>query len=42
MLSNDIQLEKKDYYHGTAVTSIIVDGPKGNPIIVVNSIETKE
>lgn len=31
MLSNDIQLEKKDYYHGTAVTSIIVDGPKGNP-----------
>ena len=31
MLSNDIQLEKKDYYHGTAVTLIIVDGPKGNP-----------
>ncbi len=31
MLSNDIPLEEKDYYHGTAVTSIIVDGPKGNP-----------
>lgn len=33
MLSNDIQLKKKDYYHGTAVTSIIVDGPKGNPSV---------
>ena len=31
MLSKDIPLEQKDYYHGTAVTSIIVDGPKGNP-----------
>lgn len=31
MLSDDIPLDKKDYYHGTAVTSIIVDGPKGNP-----------
>ena len=31
MLSSDIELEKSDYYHGTAVTSIIVDGPKGNP-----------
>ncbi len=31
MLSEDIPLEKRDYDHGTAVTSIIVDGPKGNP-----------
>lgn len=30
MLPKDIELEKEDYYHGTAVTSIIVDGPKGN------------
>lgn len=40
MLSNDIQLEKKDYYHGTAVTSIIVDGPKGNPRIILEEIKT--
>ena len=31
MLSVEIELEDKDFYHGTAVTSIIVDGPKGNP-----------
>lgn len=31
MLDENIPLEKKDYYHGTAVTSIIVDGPRGNP-----------
>lgn len=31
MLPPEISLEKKDFYHGTAVTSIIVDGPKGNP-----------
>ena len=31
MLPPEIGLEKKDFYHGTAVTSIIVDGPKGNP-----------
>lgn len=33
MLPAEIPLEKKDFYHGTAVTSIIVDGPKGNPIL---------
>lgn len=33
MLPREIDLEKKDYYHGTAVTSIIVDGPKGNPTL---------
>ncbi|MBR1801885.1 S8 family peptidase [Candidatus Saccharibacteria bacterium] len=26
-----IKLEERDYYHGTAVTSIIVDGPRLNP-----------
>lgn len=31
MLPPEIGLEKKDFYHGTAVTSIVVDGPKGNP-----------
>ena len=31
MLPKEIDFEKKDFYHGTAVTSIIVDGPKGNP-----------
>lgn len=30
MLPPEISLEKEDFYHGTAVTSIIVDGPKGN------------
>lgn len=31
MLVDNIPLEKEDYYHGTEVSSIIVDGPKGNP-----------
>jgi len=31
MLPDDIPLEPKDFEHGTAVTSIIVDGPRGNP-----------
>ena len=31
MLDPDIPLLPKDYYHGTEVTSIIVDGPRGNP-----------
>ena len=31
MLPKEITLDKKDFYHGTAVTSIIVDGPRGNP-----------
>ena len=31
MLPEEIILDKKDFYHGTAVTSIIVDGPRGNP-----------
>lgn len=31
MLSEDIPLRKEDFYHGTEVTSIIVDGPAGNP-----------
>ncbi|MGN0395083.1 MAG: S8 family peptidase [Coprococcus sp.] len=31
MLPEEIELERRDYYHGTAVSSIIVDGPKGNP-----------
>lgn len=31
MLPPEISFDEKDYYHGTAVTSIIVDGPKGNP-----------
>ncbi|WP_033120689.1 S8 family peptidase [Oscillibacter sp. ER4] len=31
MLDPDIPLQKSDYYHGTEVTSIIVDGPRGNP-----------
>lgn len=30
MLPPEIEFEKQDYKHGTAVTSIIVDGPKGN------------
>lgn len=33
MMSKDIVLEKRDYAHGTAVSSIIVDGPKGNPLL---------
>ena len=31
MLVDNIPLEAGDYYHGTEVSSIIVDGPKGNP-----------
>lgn len=31
MLDPNIPLEKEDYYHGTEVSSIIVDGPYGNP-----------
>ena len=31
MLNPDIPLQAKDYIHGTEVTSIIVDGPRGNP-----------
>lgn len=30
-IDDSIPLQPKDYYHGTAVTSIIVDGPRGNP-----------
>ena len=30
MLSPDIELRPQDYYHGTAVSSIIVDGVRGN------------
>jgi len=31
MLSEDIPLSPSDYKHGTAVSSIIVDGPSSNP-----------
>ncbi len=31
MLPKDIQLSPSDYKHGTAVSSIIVDGPSANP-----------
>lgn len=31
MLDSNIPLRDEDYHHGTEVTSIIVDGPKGNP-----------
>lgn len=31
MLDPNIPLRKEDFHHGTAVTSIIVDGVKGNP-----------
>ncbi|MFL0247341.1 S8 family peptidase [Candidatus Clostridium stratigraminis] len=30
-LSSDIEIEEEDYKHGTAVSSIIVDGPAFNP-----------
>mgnify|MGYP000013833487 CR=1 FL=1 len=30
-IHEDITIEDKDYDHGTEVTSIIVDGPRGNP-----------
>lgn len=31
VISDDIPLDQRDYTHGTAVTSIIVDGPSFNP-----------
>lgn len=31
MVSSDIELSQDDYFHGTAVSSIIVDGPSTNP-----------
>lgn len=31
MLNSSIPLTAEDYLHGTAVSSIIVDGPRGNP-----------
>lgn len=31
MLDENIPIEQKDYYHGTEVSSIIVDGPSFNP-----------
>lgn len=31
MISNDIPKNSRDYYHGTSVSSIIVDGPRLNP-----------
>lgn len=31
MLSKDIEIRAEDRWHGTAVDSIIVDGPRGNP-----------
>lgn len=31
MVSRDIELSQDDYFHGTAVSSIIVDGPSINP-----------
>lgn len=31
MLDDSIPLTEQDYVHGTEVTSIIVDGPRGNP-----------
>ena len=33
MLDPNIAIHKEDYMHGTAVSSIIVDGPKGNPLL---------
>lgn len=33
MLSSDIPLTQSDYFHGTAVSSIIVDGPSSNPLM---------
>lgn len=33
MLPPEIEFEKRDYKHGTAVTSIIVDGPRGNEML---------
>lgn len=31
MIASDIPVDKNDYFHGTAVTSLIVDGPTFNP-----------
>lgn len=31
MLDKNIPVSSEDYYHGTAVSSILVDGPRGNP-----------
>lgn len=31
MIDEEIPVQPTDYYHGTAVTSVIVDGPRGNP-----------
>lgn len=33
MVDSDIQLESEDYRHGTAVSSLIVDGPSINPLL---------
>ena len=33
MLGDDIELDARDYTHGTEVTSIIVDGPTINPML---------
>lgn len=33
MLGQDFPLRREDFYHGTAVTSIIVDGPRANPLL---------
>ena len=32
-LPPDVQPQPQDYYHGTGISSIIVDGPKGNPAL---------
>lgn len=31
MLDENIPISSEDYYHGTAISSILVDGPYGNP-----------
>lgn len=35
LVSNDIEKNAKDYEHGTAITSILVDGPTINPIFKI-------
>ena len=35
-ISDDIELQNEDLFHGTAVTSIIVDGPTFNPALQDN------
>ena len=37
MLGDGIELDARDYTHGTEVTSIIVDGPTINPMLAVQS-----